>query len=82
MNNSPNEENFSDTLIKHMENFFRMHEEHRPAHGIYSRIIAEVDRAIIETTLNYVGGVQTEAAKLLGIDRNTLRKKIQKISSK
>jgi Fis family transcriptional regulator len=36
-----------------------------------------VEKPLLETVLHHAGGNQTRAAELLGLNRNTLRKKIQ-----
>ena len=45
--------------------------------GLYDRVIESVERPLVEETLRHVGGNQTKAGKLLGINRNTLRKKLR-----
>jgi two-component system nitrogen regulation response regulator GlnG len=54
-----------------------MHDGVCPESGLYERIISEVERVLIQKTLEQVGGVQIKASKILGINRNTLRKKIK-----
>ena len=44
--------------------------------GIYDMVLQETERPLLEVTLPEVGGNQTRAAKMLGINRNTLRKKL------
>jgi two-component system nitrogen regulation response regulator GlnG len=51
--------------------------EERPE--IYRSILAELERPLIETVLKKTGGNQIKAAALLGINRNTLRKKISEL---
>ncbi|GAB4417256.1 MAG: Fis family transcriptional regulator [Sideroxydans sp.] len=48
-----------------------------PSCGVYDMVIGCVEKPLIETILLHVGGNQTRAAELLGINRNTLRKKMQ-----
>lgn len=43
---------------------------------LYAIVLAQVEKPLIELTLEYTGGNQLKAAALLGINRNTLRKKI------
>ena len=45
--------------------------------GIYDRVIAEVERPLIRLTLAATRGNQIKAAAMLGLNRNTLRKKIR-----
>ena len=44
---------------------------------LYHQVITEVEESLIRLTLDEVGKTQTKAAKILGINRNTLRKKIK-----
>nr|HRK65804.1 sigma 54-interacting transcriptional regulator [Terricaulis sp.] len=48
-----------------------------PAPGLYDRFLAEVERPLIQHALQATRGNQIRAAAVLGINRNTLRKKIQ-----
>jgi nitrogen regulation protein NR(I) len=52
----------------------------RTGHGI--EIIPEMERLLIEAALRETGGNQVQAAKLLGISRNTLRNRISKFDIK
>ena len=44
--------------------------------AIYDMVIQSVERPIFEAVLNHAGGNQTLASQMLGINRNTLRKKL------
>jgi len=48
-----------------------------PAPELFSRVMSEVEKPLIENVLRYVRGNQLRAAEVLGINRNTLRKKIR-----
>ena len=48
-----------------------------PSCAVYDMVIGCVEKPLIETVLFHAGGNQTRAAELLGLNRNTLRKKIQ-----
>jgi two-component system nitrogen regulation response regulator GlnG len=48
-----------------------------PPPGLYDRFLAEVERPLISHALQATRGNQIKAAAILGINRNTLRKKIQ-----
>ena len=64
------------SVEKHLKQYFDSHKNSLPAKGLYDRIIKEVERPLIIKTLNLVNGNQLKASELLGINRNTLRKKI------
>ena len=46
------------------------------ATGVYAMVIHEVERPLLEAVLKRTRGNQTQAADMLGINRNTLRKKL------
>jgi len=45
--------------------------------GVRDMVIAAVEKPVIEVILSHVDGNQTKAAAMLGVNRNTLRKKIK-----
>ena len=49
-----------------------------PPDNLHEFIIREVERPLIQTVLDHVGGNQSRAAKILGITRATLRTRIQR----
>jgi len=49
-----------------------------PPHGIYDMVIAHVERALLASMLEWSNGNQTQAAEMLGLNRNTLRAKLAK----
>jgi len=49
-----------------------------PPHGIYDMVIAHVERALLASMLERSNGNQTQAADMLGLNRNTLRAKLAK----
>jgi Fis family transcriptional regulator len=49
-----------------------------PPHGIYDMVIAHVERALLSSMLERSNGNQTQAAEILGMNRNTLRAKLAK----
>jgi len=51
-----------------------------PAAGMYVKVISQVEKPLIEHVLRYVRINQVRAASILGINRNTLRKKIQALN--
>lgn len=72
-----NKNTLSAAIEASLDKFFKMHDGDCPESGLYERIIPEVERVLIQKTLEQVGGVQIKASKILGINRNTLRKKIK-----
>lgn len=44
--------------------------------NVYELVMAEVELPLIEATMEYTGGNQSRAAKILGINRGTFRKKL------
>ena len=48
--------------------------------NIYSAIIEKVEKSLIENILDYTNGNQLKASEILGLNRNTLRKKIGDLS--
>ena len=62
---------------RHIRNFFAAHDDGVSPSDIYDRVIAEVERPLIRLTLAATRGNQIKAAAMLGLNRNTLRKKIR-----
>jgi two-component system nitrogen regulation response regulator GlnG len=50
-----------------------------PPVGLYDRILHQVERPLISLCLAATRGNQIKAAELLGLNRNTLRKKIREL---
>ncbi len=66
----------SASVAKHLRRYFDLHGGVLPPPGLYTRILREVETPLIEIALEATGGNQAKCADLLGINRNTLRKKI------
>lgn len=66
----------SASVAKHLRRYFDLHGGVLPAPGLYTRILREIEAPLIEIALDATGGNQAKCADLLGINRNTLRKKI------
>ncbi|EBA10980.1 response regulator [Roseobacter sp. CCS2] len=66
----------SASVGKHLRRYFDLHGGVLPPPGLYNRILKEVEAPLIEIALDATGGNQAKCADLLGINRNTLRKKI------
>jgi two-component system nitrogen regulation response regulator GlnG len=76
------EKSFLSIIDKHLNKFFDDHQGGMPESGLYKRIISEVETLLITNTLKVVVNNQSKAAKILGLNRNTLRKKIQELNIK
>jgi two-component system, NtrC family, nitrogen regulation response regulator GlnG len=70
-------ETLSRAVERHIKEFLAAHNDGLGATDIYDRIIAEVERPLIRLTLAATRGNQIKAAAMLGLNRNTLRKKIR-----
>ncbi len=66
----------ADTVRRSLEKYFRDLDGERPR-SVYDMVISNVERPLLEVVLDRAEGNQTIAAKMLGINRNTLRKKMQ-----
>ncbi len=69
-------EKLSASVGRHLRRYFDLHGNILPPPGLYQRILREVEAPLIEIALDATGGNQAKCADLLGINRNTLRKKI------
>ncbi len=69
-------EKLSASIAKHLRRYFDLHGGQLPPPGLYQRILKEMEMPLIEIALDATGGNQAKCADLLGINRNTLRKKI------
>ena len=69
-------EKLSASVEKHLRRYFDLHGGVLPPPGLYQRILREMELPLIEIALDATGGNQAKCADLLGINRNTLRKKI------
>jgi len=62
------------SVAAHLGDYFAIFGDDLPPDGLYDRILAEVERPLLTQALSATRGNQIRAAKLLGINRNTLRK--------
>jgi two-component system nitrogen regulation response regulator GlnG len=63
----------------HLKRYFNMHGESLPPPGLHDRVLREIELPLIALTLSATRGNQLKAAELLGINRNTLRKRIREL---
>ena len=69
-------EKLSASVAKHLRRYFDLHGGVLPPPGLYNRLLKEIEGPLLEIALDATGGNQAKCADLLGINRNTLRKKI------
>ena len=67
----------SESLDIHLTRYFSDHKDSLPPNGLYDRVLREVEEPLIRQSLAATNGNQIKAADLLGLNRNTLRKKIR-----
>ncbi len=72
-------EGLSGAVERQLKEYFAAHKDGLPAAGLYDRVLHEVERPLITLSLAATGGNQIKAAALLGLNRNTLRKKIREL---
>jgi len=72
-------ESLSESAARHLKRYFDLHGQDLPPPGLYARILHEIEVPLIEIALDATGGNQARCAELLGINRNTLRKKITEL---
>jgi len=69
----------SGTIERHLREYFDGHNGALPPRGLYDRVLRELERPLITLTLVATRGNQVKAAEVLGLNRNTLRKKIREL---
>ena len=65
------------SVEKSLDEYFRRLDG-EPAHNLYAMVIGHVERALLASILERAGHNQTQAADMLGMNRNTLRAKLAK----
>lgn len=76
---SVTEESLQTAVLRHIDRYFKAHDGELPPPGVYDRLVREVERPLIQRTLVATHGNQLKAADVLGMNRNTLRKKIREL---
>ncbi len=71
------DEGLMNSVEKHLATYFGAFGDNLPPPGLYHRILREVEYPLISVALAATRGNQIKAAELLGVNRNTLRKKIR-----
>ncbi len=70
-------EPLSRAVERHIRTFLAAHKDGEGPSDIYEQVLAEIERPLIQMTLAATRGNQIKAASMLGLNRNTLRKKIR-----
>ena len=65
--------------VAEARDYFAAHQDRLPPNGLYDRVLHEIERPLLSITLAATRGNQVKAAELLGLNRNTLRKKIREL---
>jgi two-component system nitrogen regulation response regulator GlnG len=76
---APTADSLGAAAERHLKDYFAAHRDGLPAGGLYDRVLREVERPLIALSLAATKGNQLRAARLLGLNRNTLRKKIREL---
>lgn len=66
-----------DTVDAHVRAFLTTHGDGLPVTDLYATILREVERPLLTVALERTRGNQIQAARMLGLNRNTLRKKLK-----
>ena len=73
---SARENELASTVRRVMKQYFKDLDGEKPS-GIYNMVVNCVEKPLLEVVMFHARGNQTRAAELLGLNRNTLRKKLQ-----
>src|SRR5690625_3513381 len=76
---SPEDQSLGATVERLLRDYFDAHADGLPATGLYERVLREVEKPLLQLTLAATRGNQLKAAQVLGLNRNTLRKKIREL---
>lgn len=71
-----NENDMARYVRKALKEYFKDLDGEEPCCEMYDMVMNCVEKPLLEMVLEHVGGNQTRAAEMLGINRNTLRKKM------
>ncbi len=70
------ESEVSTCIRKSLESYFK-DLDGESAQGVYDMVLHCVEKPLLESVMQYAKGNQSKAADILGLNRNTLRKKLQ-----
>jgi two-component system nitrogen regulation response regulator GlnG len=72
-------EGLSEAVERHLARHFQSYGEDLPPVGLYHRVLREIEVPLLSAALAATRGNQIKASELLGLNRNTLRKKIREL---
>jgi len=72
-------ETLEQSVERHLAGFMSAHRDGMPIRDLYDRVLAEVERPLLKLALSATRGNQIKAAAMLGLNRNTLRKKLREL---
>ncbi|MBI0535010.1 nitrogen regulation protein NR(I) [Roseomonas sp. KE2513] len=72
-------ETLEQAVERHLATFMSAQRDGLPVRDLYERVLAEVERPLLRLALANTRGNQIKAAAMLGLNRNTLRKKIREL---
>lgn len=76
IDSTENSEPLSVIVASFLSTYYEKHQDHLPQGQVYALVMNEVEKSLLAATLNFVSSNQTKASSILGINRNTLRKKM------
>jgi len=66
----------ANSVEKNLDEYFK-DLDGQPPHAVYDMVLQCVEQPMLKYIMNRAGGNQSKAAEILGLNRNTLRKKLQ-----
>ena len=82
MADAPPDEDLGSAVERHLSRYFASFPSDLPPPGLYHRVLREIEYPLLSAALAATRGNQIRAADLLGVNRNTLRKKIRDLDVK
>lgn len=67
-------------VSRYLTCYLEEHKDHLPVGQLYAVVMGEIEKSLLTETMKFTNGNQKKASEILGINRNTLRKKISEDS--
>ena len=68
--------NLTKILERTLNKYFEMHKNGTVPSGLYANVVKAVEKSLLKVTLKYTQGNKVKTAEILGINRNTVYKKL------